>query len=359
MSTAGPWAGSGSTPSLQGRRSRRLRRASTYRALAGNIAAWCAVLAAAALLGEFARRRFWPRLQWNLRVMLVALGACCAFLAWCAALHRHATRQDAIIAQIHAIDGGVHLKRWGPRWLNLLGADPYRRNVVGVALGYVEQPANLLPVLKLMPSLPGLRRLDLDGIALTEAEVAELAHLTNLQELFLNDTGIGDADLARLRGLSNLRLLHLGGCPISDDALAHLDSFTRLESLYLSATAIRGHGLKHLSQLPRLRLLDLAHSHVEPEALRSISGLQALEELYLDCTAIHDAAAIPRPRLPRLRLLDLAASEVGDDALDGIDGGRPSPPERRSELGQRQIHGEIDGGDSVDELPRYGGAGFY
>jgi hypothetical protein len=59
-------------------------------------------------------------------------------------------------------------------------------------------------------------------------------------------------------------------------------------------------------------------------------------------------------RLNHPRAWTAPRGQAGDDTVDRSDGGRPIPAERRIDPEER-----FDGGDSVDELPRYGGAGFF
>jgi hypothetical protein len=65
---------------------------------------------------------------WFQREILCHEAALVRFLArW---LPERADVQDEVLARVAALEAGsVKIERWGPRWLNLLGADRYRRTV--------------------------------------------------------------------------------------------------------------------------------------------------------------------------------------------------------------------------------------
>ena len=83
---------------------------------------------------------------------------------------------------------------------------------------------------------------------------------------------VGDAELARLGGLTRLKRLYLRGTGITDGGLASLSGLSQLELLDLSDTAISDAGLEHLAGLHNLKELDLKNTRVTDrgvERLRS------------------------------------------------------------------------------------------
>lgn len=99
-----------------------------------------------------------------------------------------------------------------------------------------------------------------------------LKQVLGLVELNLGATKVNDADLANLAGLTNLTRLHLENTPITDAGLLHLRGLTRLEYLNLYGTAITDAGLKELEGLKRLKHLYLWQTKT------TASGVQALKQ---------------------------------------------------------------------------------
>lgn len=65
--------------------------------------------------------------------MLAMVATFAALCAWCVALRERANLQDPIIVEAESMCDRpqLHFKRWGPRWLDLVGAERYRRCIVG------------------------------------------------------------------------------------------------------------------------------------------------------------------------------------------------------------------------------------
>ncbi len=89
--------------------------------------------------------------------------------------------------------------------------------------------------------------LNLAGTGVTDAGLAGLAGLKNLQRLHLEKTGITDAGLAHLKGLSELRYLNLYGTKVTDKGLESLKGLKKLRSLYVWQTAVTEEGAKALA----------------------------------------------------------------------------------------------------------------
>jgi YHS domain-containing protein len=82
--------------------------------------------------------------------------------------------------------------------------------------------------LELCATMPNLRRLDLRGTAVGDAELARLAGHARLEELVVVRTRITDASLASLQSLPALRRVFAWGCGMSVEGLAQLRSRSSL-----------------------------------------------------------------------------------------------------------------------------------
>ncbi len=69
---------------------------------------------------------------------------------------------------------------------------------------------------------PRLRSLDLSDTGVTDAGIQGIEGLTQLRELNLGDTAVGDAGLDRLKGLEQLQLLVLYGTKVTDEGVSRL-----------------------------------------------------------------------------------------------------------------------------------------
>ena len=234
--------------------------------LAGNLAVWILTLALAGLAWEWIARRYRPRLRWSLRTLLIAVGLAAAFCAWCAGIRNRAREQDALIAW--AGEDNVLVERWGPKWLDLLGIDPYRRLVVGAVLN-PSREHNELP--------SGLARL------------RDLRYLEFSSDLFTPNSA------AELSEMQHLRTLIIRG-PIETEQTAHscfawLGKQSHLERLCLEMCgSVRGDDLGSLCGLTKLKSLRLENHYCEKEVSRewlaAIGELTQLERLSLDLEPI-------------------------------------------------------------------------
>jgi hypothetical protein len=150
-----------------------------------------------------------------------------------------------------------------------------------------------------------------------------LVHLTalkNLKTLKLWSTAITDAGLATIGQLDDLEQLRLYDCSkVSGAGLKHLRGLVNLESLDIEKTSVDGDGLKHLRGLARLRSLNLLGTSLEDNGLVHLEGLKQLKSLRLDCTRITDAGLVHLKPLSQLEFLHLEAPllpyEPGRDHL--------------------------------------------
>ncbi|MCL6503232.1 MAG: trypsin-like peptidase domain-containing protein, partial [Pirellulales bacterium] len=113
-----------------------------------------------------------------------------------------------------------------------------------------------------LPSLAGLENNDVRVLSLSGTRLAgglaPLAVFSKLEVIDLTDTPTSDADLAQLARLANLRELYLNRTLITDVGMERLAECSTLEVLAAAGTQTTGRGLAALAKLPRLQRLSLS-----------------------------------------------------------------------------------------------------
>jgi hypothetical protein len=232
------------------------------------------------------------------------------------------TRIKELAISVPLLPGLRHLK--GARQLEVL-------RVGGLMGGYIsdQDAANLeglthIKKLELPGDLTSAGLVHLQGMArlshlkIESAELdslAPLAHLTELEWLDLDDTGLTDAGIAPVAGFQKLKILQISRTHVGDAGLAHLGRLPMLESLHLGRTIITDAGLVHLGHLPLLKNLYLAGTAVGDAGLAHINQLPKLSYLNLDGTRMGDAGIAYLGKLPELRGLSMDNTSNTSDGL--------------------------------------------
>jgi Leucine-rich repeat (LRR) protein len=236
-------------------------------ALLGNAGVGAGLVACAAAMAEWRRRRRRGLLQVTLRdaaAFVVLAAVACSCLA--GDVHR-SQRQRRSVSQLQheaARDGGgVH-----PMWT-------YRAAWLWQRLwpDRAEPP---------WPYWPGdVAQLWIEGVD-DDACYRRLAEFPHLRELTIRNAHLADADLAVLASLRGLRWLTISECRLRDDALRHLAHLPHLEYLNLSHNDLTDDGLRHLHALPALRELDISNTLVTDQGVealqRAIAELQVWDD---------------------------------------------------------------------------------
>lgn len=98
--------------------------------------------------------------------------------------------------------------------------------------------------------------LKLGDTEVSDATLAQVAKLKNLQKLHLEQTKVTDAGLKNLRGLANLEYLNLYGTAITDAGLTELAGLKNLKTVYLWQTKVTEAGLANLKKtMPNLEIV--------------------------------------------------------------------------------------------------------
>ncbi len=154
-----------------------------------------------------------------------------------------------------------------------------------VALDFSSMPVTDAD-LACLTGLSQLQRLDLSGTAVTDAGLQSLGAIVQLRQLVLANTKISDAGLGHLRGLVHLRVLNLATTPVTDAGLGPLRGLRELVELNLSNTKVTDAGLENLRSLARLQELDLSDCKITDAGLEGLGGLSQLRTLRLARTAV-------------------------------------------------------------------------
>lgn len=104
--------------------------------------------------------------------------------------------------------------------------------------------------------------LKLDGLAITDSALSNIAQLTKLRRLHLSNTPVSDAGILKLSKLTELRSLNLFATSVTVEGLKELQKLKQLRSLYLYQTQVSGSDFIRLKELlPHVRI-DSGRYHV-------------------------------------------------------------------------------------------------
>ncbi|HEX5442585.1 MAG TPA: hypothetical protein VFW87_02095 [Pirellulales bacterium] len=153
------------------------------------------------------RRRRWT--QFSLRAALVAMSAVCMGLGW--SVHQARRQREAIhelhrlhVAVLYHPESDARRERVDPGAVERLLGMAYRESVDYVGFQHAQQlfddPRGMERALALLVRLSGLKRLNLEGMPVSDDDLGCLRSLVGLRKLNLMYTQISDAGVAGLRG---------------------------------------------------------------------------------------------------------------------------------------------------------------
>jgi hypothetical protein len=169
-----------------------------------------------------------------------------------------------------------------------------------------------------LDELTELQSLTLSNTEITDAAAPHLAKHTKLQQLSLGSTHISDAGLAHLSELTDLRYLFLERTRVTDAALVHLQHMKDLEILGVSQTTVHGPGLANLMGLTKLRQIGMSSNPVTDEDLSHFASLSHLEELWLAGTRVTDDGMVQFKMPPAVKEIHLVDTAIGDRTLESL-----------------------------------------
>ncbi len=209
----------------------------------------------------------------------------------------------------------VKLLAW---WIEQ-GADPKAR------VADLKVPAELSPLLTTREVLRLRPRTEVQAAL----QAGAVPSVFTVRFVSLDDAGLmvtaqraSDADVERLLAVrENITHLELSRSPVTDAALAAIGRMTNLQSLRLDGTAVTDAGMPALATLQQLTALNLNQTRISDQALGTLRRLKSLQKIYLWDTAVTadgvsalQAALYRAAEADRLRL-QIAALEHARDAL--------------------------------------------
>jgi eukaryotic-like serine/threonine-protein kinase len=194
---------------------------------------------------------------------------------------------------------------------------------------------------------------------LSDAGLAHLEGLTGLTILYMDHSEVTDAGLARLKDLPVLTTLILDATPVTDDGLAHLEGLTSLTTLGLALTRVTDDGLARLRRLRGLEELSLHGDRVSDAELGHLTDLRRLTVLNLNYTRVTDAALGRLKAITGLSDLFLNHARHGRRAGpdQGFRGGHEPPPPRPPPVADGRRAGPPQGFQGADAARRQGNEG--
>jgi hypothetical protein len=133
---------------------------------------------------------------------------------------------------------------------------------------------------------------------------------------------ITDAGMAYVGSLTQIQSLHLRGLPITDAGLQSLAGLTGVHVLYLDRTQVRGPGLTHLSSIRQLMALNLSGSAVTDQGLSYLSGSQ-INHLSLDGVPLSEEGLKSLMLMPSLQYLEIRGCGLTDEAVNDLKASKP------------------------------------
>jgi hypothetical protein len=258
--------------------------------LVANLAFWLLVVALPTAACEWAKLRYGLGPRFSMRTMLAAVAIVAGACGWFTAASRRADLQDSLIAAPPAEPYvKVWLKRSGPKWLDLVGADRLRRHILGAEIVTTrnDRAETVEEHLKRLAGLPKLRFLSLRVPWLTQGMIRSLGEMRQLREMRLEGSWEARPEmqhpaqecLAAIGRMNHLQHLHLGGMELHPENLSNLAGLNHLTSLSLSSVSDEPSFFAQLPPLPRLESIDVQHSQMNEDDLRQLAMLPRLKAL--------------------------------------------------------------------------------
>jgi hypothetical protein len=161
-----------------------------------------------------------------------------------------------------------------------------------------------------------LRAVRLMDSKVTDDDLAVLAKLPALEELYLSRTAISDRGLAHVAKIKTLKRIDLFATKITDEGLAQLKDQTELVRLGVGDTELTGGALDTIGRMAKLEQLYISRVPIADDAIGKLKGLQMLQELDIFNAALSDEGlATIAENHPKLKRLGISGARITDAAL--------------------------------------------
>lgn len=166
--------------------------------------------------------------------------------------------------------------------------------------------------------------IQVERVALADADLAALADLPNLHSLLLDHSG-NQISAAGIRHLQKLPLVHLRirGAGIDDDAIAEIAAFHDLKIMNLPTATFTDRALELLAGLAKLEQLRFGSPNVTDRGMEHLRSLAALKQLHLIDVPITDTGLKVLADIKDLQSLYLDGAKVSDASLEALFRQRP------------------------------------
>jgi len=177
----------------------------------------------------------------------------------------------------------------GPSWLRKMLGDDFFAS--GVQVRFFKFGTVTDAALAPLERLDDVDLLWSRATRITDAGLRHIAHLKNLKALALTGSQVTDAGLKEFAELDNLKTLILDETQVTDEGLKEIVHLTNLTNLNLRGTRVTDVGMKEITRLTNLSILFLTRTCVTDVGVKEISKLKNLRRVELDGTQVTDAGA--------------------------------------------------------------------
>lgn len=162
-----------------------------------------------------------------------------------------------------------------------------------------------------------LRRLDAPQVVfldtakfpISDEQMPDIARLTSLRYLNLQDTEITDRGLLLLGNLKLINHLNIARAMITGKGLMIVAQFKQLEDLDAGFNQLSDQSISCLEHLPKLRIVTLSAARLGDESMAVFGKMQQLKELRLDRNKSITDAGVAKLTGLHLTLLDLSVCD--------------------------------------------------
>lgn len=174
--------------------------------------------------------------------------------------------------------------------------------------------------LKALAGLTELRVVNFSGGGrwLTDKGLVHLSGLTNLEELWLDfNVNVGDGAMNAVSNLKKLRVLRFHQAPVTDAGVAKIQGLTELQDLQLGRSRVGDAAMETIGTFTKLKLLDLQQTQVTDAGLAHLASLK-LNWLCLNGTAVTAEGLAALTNMTDMQWLFLKGTEADDAFLDHV-----------------------------------------